>query len=320
VATYAEVVPRGSADPEGSLLRTHLRPTARQTRRGIAVTGLIVAASLVLSGCASNGTASSGWLPQGQNGSRVTDNAARVTDLWVGTWIPALFVGLVVWGLTIWVMVAYRRKKTDVGLPSQLRYNVPLEILYTIVPVLMVAVLFYYTARDESALLDVSQKPDVTINVLAKQWSWDFNYVEADVYESGVQTELDKATGEPLNQQPVLVLPVNQRVEFVLNARDVIHSFWVPAFLQKLDVIPGKTNRFQVVTTQEGTFQGKCAELCGAYHSQMLFQVKVVSEAAYQAEIARLKSIGQTGQLPIDLNREPVLPADQKLVPSANGS
>jgi cytochrome c oxidase subunit 2 len=135
-----------------------------------------------------------------------------------------------------------------------------------------------------------------------------------------VQVELDKSTGEPLNQQPVLVLPVNKRVEFVLNARDVIHSFWVPAFLQKLDVIPGKTNRFQVVPTQEGTFQGKCAELCGAYHSQMLFQVKVVSQGAYDAEIARLKSLGQTGQLPNTLSREPVLPADQKLVPSASGS
>ena len=301
-------------------MRTHPRPTARQTRRAITVLGLLVTVSLFLSGCASNGTASSGWLPQGENGGQVTSETGRVTSLWVGTWIAALAVGLIVWGLTIWVMVAYRRKKTDVGLPPQLRYNVPIEMLYTIVPVFMVAVLFYYTARDESALLDVSQKPDVTINVVAKQWSWDFNYVEADVYESGVQNEPDRATGELLNQQPVLVLPVGKRVEFVLNARDVIHSFWVPAFLQKLDVIPGKTNRFQVVPTQEGTFQGKCAELCGAYHSQMLFQVKVVPQAAYDAEIARLKSLGQTGQLSIDLNREPVLPADQKLVPSANGS
>jgi cytochrome c oxidase subunit 2 len=301
-------------------LRTHPRPTARQTRRGITVLGLLITVSLFLSGCASNGTASSGWLPQGENGGQVTSETGRVTSLWVGTWIAALAVGLIVWGLTIWVMVAYRRKKTDVGLPPQLRYNVPIEMLYTIVPVFMVAVLFYYTARDESALLDVSQKPDVTINVVGKQWSWDFNYVEADVYESGVQNEPDRATGELLNQQPVLVLPVGKRVEFVLNARDVIHSFWVPAFLQKLDVIPGKTNRFQVVPTQEGTFQGKCAELCGAYHSQMLFQVKVVPQAAYDAEIARLKSLGQTGQLSIDLNREPVLPADQKLVPSASGS
>jgi cytochrome c oxidase subunit 2 len=297
-------------------LRKHLRPTARQTRRGLTFTGLFVVAAVFLSGCASNGTASSGWLPQGNNGGDVTDNAGRVTSLWVGTWIAALAVGLIVWGLTIFVMIAYRRKKTDVGLPPQLRYNVPIEILYTVVPVFMVAVLFFYTARDESAMLDVSQKPDVTINVLAKQWSWDFNYLEGDVYESGVQTELDKATGEPLNEQPVLVLPVNKRVEFVLNARDVIHSFWIPAFLQKLDMLPGKTNRFQVTTTQEGTFQGKCAELCGAYHSQMLFLVKVVPQAEYDQEMARLKSIGQTGLLPVNISREEMVPGDIAKIPA----
>jgi cytochrome c oxidase subunit 2 len=307
-------------EPEGAPLRTHPTLPARLTRRGLAVGTLAVSASLLLSGCASNGTASSGWLPQGTDGGQVTDHTGRVTSLWVGTWIAALAVGLLVWGLTIWVMVRYRRRKEGVGLPPQLRYNVPLEILYTVVPVFMVAVLFYYTARDESALLDVSSKPDVTVNVVAKQWSWDFNYLEANTYESGVQVQLDKATGEPLNAEPVLYLPINKRVEFVLNARDVIHSFWVPAFLQKLDMLPGKTNRFQVVPTQMGTFQGKCAELCGAYHSQMLFKVKVVSQADYDAEMARLRSAGQSGQLPNTLNREPVMPGDQKLIPTASGS
>ena len=301
-------------------MRTHPHLPARLRHRGLAVGGLAVSASLLLGGCASNGTASSGWLPQGSDGQQVTNHTERVTSLWVGAWIAALAVGLLVWGLTIWVMVRYRRRKDDVGLPPQLRYNVPIEILYTIVPVFMVAVLFYYTARDESALLDVSAKPDVTVNVVAKQWSWDFNYVEGNVYESGVQVELDKGTGEPLNAEPVLYLPINKRVEFVLNARDVIHSFWVPAFLQKLDMLPGKTNRFQIVPTQLGTFQGKCAELCGAYHSQMLFKVKVVSQTDYDAELARLKSIGQSGQLPNSLSREGLVPADQKLVPSATGS
>jgi len=301
-------------------LRKNEETAGRVKRRGWTVATLVVASSILLSGCAGNGSASSGWLPQGANGGEVTGSTGRITSLWVGTWIAALAVGLIVWGLTIWVMVAYRRKKHDTGLPPQLRYNVPIEMLYTIVPVFMVAVLFYYTARDESALLDVSAKPDVTVNVVAKQWSWDFNYVNANTYESGVQVELDKATGEPLNAEPVLYLPVNKRVEFVLNARDVIHSFWVPAFLQKLDMLPGKTNRFQVVPTQTGTFQGKCAELCGAYHSQMLFKVKVVSQADYDAEMARLKSIGQSGQLPNSLNRSSVLPEDQKLVPTASGS
>ncbi len=300
--------------------RRHDDPSAGTARRRLTLLGAAVAVALFLGGCAGNGTASSGWLPQGTNGGQVTSNTGRITSLWVGTWIAALAVGLIVWGLTIWCMVAYRRKKDDTGLPPQLRYNVPIEMFYTIVPVFMVAVLFFYTSRDETVLFDNSAKPDVTVNVVAKQWSWDFNYVDANTYESGVHTELDRATGEPLNAQPVMYLPMGRRVQFVLNSRDVIHSFWVPAFLQKLDMLPGKTNRFQVVPTQEGEFQGKCAELCGAYHSQMLFKVKVVSPAEYDAQMARMRALGQVGQLPNTLSREPVLPNDQKLVPTPTRS
>jgi cytochrome c oxidase subunit 2 len=193
-------------------------------------------------------------------------------------------------------------------------------LLYTVVPVLMVAVLFYYTARDESVLLDTSAKPDVTVNVVGKQWSWDFNYVEANVYETGVQSQLNPKGGIEGVPPPVLYLPINKRVEFVLNARDVIHSFWVPVFLQKLDMIPGKTNKFQVTPTQVGEFQGKCAELCGAYHSQMLFKVKVVEQAAFDAQMEKLRTRGQVGQLPNSLNREPLQPADQRMVPTPTGS
>ena len=302
------------------LLRRHDDTPVRTWRRGWTLAGVVVACSLVLSGCAGNGNASSGWLPRGTNGADVTNQTGRITSLWVGTWIAALAVGLIVWGLTIWVMVRYRRRKDDVGLPPQLRYNVPIEMLYTIVPVFMVAVLFYYTARDESALQDNTAKPDITVNVVAKQWSWDFNYVEPNTYSPGVQTEVDPSTGEPLNAMPVLYLPQGKRVQFILNSRDVIHSFWVPAFLQKLDVIPGKTNRFQIIPSQAGEFQGKCAELCGAYHSQMLFKVKVVSPAEFDAQMTALRQAGQTGQLPNSLSREPVLPADQKLVPTPSGS
>ena len=284
-------------------MRTHPTLPARLTRRGLAVGTLAVSASLLLSGCASNGTASSGWLPQGTDGGQVTDHTGRVTSLWVGTWIAALAVGLLVWGLTIWVMVRYRRRKEGIGLPPQLRYNVPLEILYTVIPVFMVAVLFYYTARDESALLDVSVKPDVTVNVVAKQWSWDFNYVTADTYEAGTHAQL---TGQPGVEKtlPTLYLPVNKRTEFILTSRDVIHSFWVPQFLMKMDIIPGRINAFQVVTTETGTFQGKCAELCGAYHSQMLFNVKVVSQADYNKKMQQLRAKGNVGFLSNALVRD----------------
>ena len=242
-----------------------------------------------------------GFLPRA-----VTENGERVTSLWNGAWIAALGVGLITWGLILWCVVAYRRKKDDTELPVQLRYNVPMEILYTVVPVFMIAVLFYYTARDEAALLDTSKEPAVVVNVVGKKWSWDFNYVKEQTYETGTQAEL---TGEPGAEEtlPTLYQPVNQRTEFVLTARDVIHSFWVPAFLQKLDMIPGRVNKFQVVPTEVGTFKGKCAELCGAYHSQMLFNVKVVPQAEYQAHIADLKAKGNTGQLDNTLNAETIL-------------
>ncbi|MFC7492060.1 MULTISPECIES: cytochrome c oxidase subunit II [unclassified Knoellia] len=272
--------------------------TPRTRGRRVATWAAVAAvAMLALSGC-ELGDVSDGFLPRG-----VTENAERVRSLWIGAWIAALLVGALVWGLILWCVVAYRRRRDDNELPVQLRYNVPLEILYTIVPIFMVAVFFFYTARDQSALLDTSKDPAVTVNVVGKQWSWDFNYVEGDVHETGTQAIL---TGEPGAEEtiPTLYLPVGERVEFVLTARDVIHSFWVPQFLQKLDMIPGKVNKFQVVPTEEGTFRGKCAELCGAYHSQMLFNVKVVPRAEFDAHLADLESRGQTGMLGTDLNRE----------------
>jgi cytochrome c oxidase subunit 2 len=189
-----------------------------------------------------------------------------------------------------------------------------MEMLYTIIPVFMVAVFFYYTARDESALVSTNAKPDVTISVVAKQWSWDFNYVDSNVHETGVH--VDPSDPNAREEMPVLYLPVNKRTQFVLNARDVVHSFWVPQFLMKMDMIPGKTNRFQVVPTQTGTFQGKCAELCGAYHYQMLFMVKVVPQAEYDAAMQRFADLGQKGLIPVDASREQMLPADAEKIPA----
>jgi cytochrome c oxidase subunit 2 len=291
--------------------RPHRRRTLASSSKSRTATTATLAAFVVLalSGCA--GRVQDGFLPKG-----ATENSKHVTNLWVGSWIAALAVGVLVWGLILWCVVAYRRKKDDAVLPVQLRYNVPLEILYTVVPVFMIAVLFYYTARDEATLLDTSKRPDVVVNVVGKKWSWDFNYVNEQTYESGTQAEL---TGKPGVEAtlPTLYLPVDKRVEFVLTARDVNHSFWVPAFLQKLDLIPGRVNKFQVVPTETGEFKGKCAELCGAYHSQMLFNVKVVDQAAYEQHIAQLKAQGNTGQLDNSLNPEKVMNEDQDLIPSA---
>lgn len=253
-----------------------------------------------------------GYLPEG-----VTEESVLVENLWIWSWVAALAVGVLVWGLTLWCIVAYRRRKGDDGtLPVQLQYNVPLEILYTVVPMFMVGALFFYTEQAQSQLQDTSQEPDVTINVVGKQWSWDFNYVEANVHTAGDMAQLDGEAGHE-DELPTLYLPKGERVEFVLTSRDVIHSFWVPAFLEKMDVNPGIVNRFQVVPSQTGTFQGKCAELCGAYHSQMLFNVKIVEPAEFEAYMQELRDKGQTGLLDNDLNREGINQRDQDLLPDS---
>ena len=248
----------------------------------------------------------------------VTEGAERVTRLWVGTWITAIVVGLLVLGLLAWSLIAYRHREGDDELPEQLRYNVPIEVLYTIVPIFIVLVLFFYTARDEEVLMDTSTPPDNVINVVGKRWSFDFNYVNDDVHLAGTQARLTGQEGVE-ETLPTMYMVVGERTEFVLTARDVIHSFWVPQFHQKLDMIPGRVNRFAVVPTQTGTFQGKCAELCGAYHANMLFNVKVVERDEYDAHIQSLRDQGQTGLLPNDLNMEEILQKDLELLPEGNG-
>ena len=283
--------------------------SAGRGRRAARVAAVAAVSGLALAGC--QGQLSNGFLPEA-----VSDSGRRVTDLWVGSWIAVLAVGAITWGLMLYAAIRFRKRKGDESLPVQLRYNVPMELLYTVVPVFMVAVFFFYTARDEAALIDTtSKKPDLQISVVAKQWSWDFNYIAANVHESGVHTELDGTTGKRA-QMPVLYLPVNKRVQFILNARDVIHSFWIPSFMMKMDMLPGKTNTFALTPTQTGEFQGKCAELCGAYHSQMLFMVKVVTQEEYDQQMKRLADIGQTGLVPVDVSREQMVPADADKIPA----
>ena len=285
----------------------------RGARRGRLLALGATAALLALSGCSAD-TLSRGFLPKG-----ASSDASRVTSLWNGAWIAALSVGLLVWGLTIWCVVRYRKRKHDHRLPDQLRYNLPMEILYTVVPLFMIAVLFYYTQRDETELLKVSSEPTNVVNVVGKRWAWDFNYVTANAYETSTQVNITGKV-EDSRDLPELYLPVNETTQFVLTTRDVNHSFWVPAFLKKLDLISGRVNRFEVTPTQTGVFTGKCAELCGTYHAYMLFEVHVVPRAEYDQHIAQLKARGQTGQLPNSLNQEEFVPEDQNKIPTPAGS
>jgi cytochrome c oxidase subunit 2 len=270
------------------------------------ITGLATAGALVLTGCSPE--VEKGWLPTERGTTNHTD---RIMDLWVNSWIAALVVGIITWGLIVWCLVAYRRRKGTVGFPRQTSFNLPLEVFYLTIPLFMVLVFFYFTDRDQQAIDDRSQPADVVVDVRGKQWAWDFNYkkgdvVTEDVYEAGVQAHL---TGEEVDKEklPTLYLPVNKSVDLELNSRDVIHSFWVPAFLQKRDMIPGKTNYIRFTPTKEGTYDGKCAELCGEYHSEMLFRVKVVSESEFQAHMNQLRQDGNTGLLGDEYDRNPNL-------------
>jgi len=241
----------------------------------------------------------------------VTNQTDRIAGLWTTSWIVLLIVGILTWGLTIWAVVVYRRRKGQTGLPVQLRYNMPIEIFYTIVPLILVIGFFAFTVRDQVALETRFDDPDVIVEVQAKQWAWDFNYVNEDVYSAGVQAQpdLEGAPGAIIDSElPVLVLPVDQKVEFKLESRDVVHSFWVIDFLYKKDVIPGKTNYMSVIPERIGTYAGKCAELCGEYHSLMLFNTEVVSQADYDAYIASLRAAGNTGQLDNNYDRNQTQP------------
>ncbi|ASR54743.1 aa3-type cytochrome oxidase subunit II [Cellulomonas sp. CW35] len=276
--------------------------TPRRTRRpALKWAGIAAVAAVALSGCSEQ--VERGWLP-GSSDAEVTNQTGRITDLWVGSWIAALVVGLITWGLMLWCVAVYRKRKSDDVLPVQLRYHVPLEIMYVILPIVMVGVLFFFTNRDMTEITDTSGEADVHVQAIGKQWSWDFNYLDDDVYDTGQHAQNVGTTEGVLDDQITLYLPVGESVEFTLDSRDVIHSFWVPAFLYKLDMIPGKTNHFQVTPQQEGLYRGKCAELCGEEHSSMLFNVKVVSREEYDAHIDELRAKGQTGALGLEYSRK----------------
>ena len=284
-------------------MRSHeeVRALRGGRRRALWVPAVLVA-GMLLSGCTRE--IERGWLPSTVD---TTNQTGRIMALWNGSWEAALAVGVLVWGLILWAAVAYRRRRDDTSFPAQVRYNIPLEILYTIVPLMMIAVLFFYTASYETAIADVSAKPDVTINVVGKQWAWDFNYLQQggqqlNVYEAGVKGELNGRPGVE-QQLPTLYLPVDRRVEFELTSRDVNHSFWIPAFLYKMDVIAGVRKKFQLVPKTIGDYRGKCAELCGEYHSEMLFNVKVVSQADFDAHMSQLRAQGNVGVLDSNLGR-----------------
>jgi cytochrome c oxidase subunit 2 len=261
------------------------RVTRRPRARRVLGSTLGLMSLLVLTGCSEETTEQWKRLGLPEPGS---DRSEYIGDLWIGSWIAAGIVGVFVWGLIIWSVVHYRRRSED-QLPTQVRYNLPIEVLYTIAPVIAVCVLFFFTVEAQNNVLEKVDNPDHEVVVTAQQWSWTFNYVGedvGDVYDRGTPAEI-----------PELWLVEDESVNFTLHAPDVIHSFWVPSFYFKLDAIPGRDNTFSMTPTTAGEFAGHCAELCGFAHARMIFTVIVTDRASFEEHMQELSDAGQTGIL-----------------------
>ena len=221
-----------------------------------------------------------GW-PRG-----ATAEAADMRVLWTWSSVAALTVGVLVWGLIFWAVIVYRRRGDE--LPKQTKFNLPLEFFYTGVPFIIIAVLFGYTVATQSQVVSLTAKPDTQVNVMAFKWNWEFQYPD----KRDPQTNDFVYTIGSSEEIPILVMPGQKKVRFTETSNDVVHSFWVPEFLFKRDVFPTPVNQFELTATRAGSYVGRCAELCGTYHSQMNFEVRVVSDSDYRRYLDELAALG----------------------------
>ena len=263
------------------------RPRAVGRAAGLGLGGALLLT--LLSGCSIEDWGSRfghfGWPGRG-----ISLQAHEMYDLWIASTIAALVVGFAVWGLIFWCVIRYRKRGDE--LPVQTRFNMPMEILYTVTPVLIVAVLFYYTAVVQTRVDKLSENPDNVVEVVAFKWNWQFNYRDG----MGVKANTVASTVGSSDVIPILVLPVGETIRFEETSRDVIHSFWVPEMLFKRDVFPGNVrNVFEVTLDKTGHYVGRCAELCGTYHAFMNFELVAVTPANFDKYIEARKA-GQSTQ------------------------
>jgi cytochrome c oxidase subunit II len=210
-----------------------------------------------------------------------SQQADGVRTLYNITFVFAAVIFVVVGGLIVGFAIRYRRKPGDDELPPQIHGNSTIEVVWTVIPTLIVLVLFVLSAIELGRLdtAPASPKP-MTINVTAFQWQWRFAY--PDFKTANKNPLFVEGTSGQTKVLPTLHLPLDRPIHFHLESQDVIHDFFIPNFLFKRDVVPGHPNDFVMTPSRLGTFPGKCAELCGLYHSRMLFNVVIQSQAQFQ--------------------------------------
>ena len=202
-------------------------------------------------------------------------------SLWQGAWIAGGVVGVFTLILILWPAIFHRAKASKGEFPKQTQYNVPVEVAYTIIPFIIVAVLFYFTAVKETKIVEKTTNYKHEIKVEGIQWSWQFAYPEA-----GPKAVV---TGTPA-QPPTLYVPLGEKVRFTITSNDVVHGFWIPAYMIQIQNLPGVTNQLELTANKLGTFPGRCNILCGRNHTQMLFTLKVVTPEQYQNYLETLKA------------------------------
>jgi cytochrome c oxidase subunit II len=204
-------------------------------------------------------------------------------------WIIAAISGFVMVLLLI-IIVRFNARANPV--PSRTTHNTLLEVMWTIVPVIILATIAVPSFRLLYVQLDVP-KPDLTVKVTGKQWFWSYAYPDNGNFEfdSLMIADKDLKPGQPrlLAVDNEMVVPVNKVVHVLVTGADVIHSFNVPSFGIRIDAIPGRINDTWFKATKEGVFYGECSELCGKDHSFMPIAVDVVSQDDFNAWVAKAK-------------------------------
>lgn len=239
----------------------------------------VLVGGLLLAGCGMP----AGGTPQGR----------EIHHLWMILLISGSVVFFLVEGLIVWTVVRYRRR--DDELPRQTHGNNLLEIIWTLIPLAMVSVLFVYGWGGINALAKESPNPDRVIRVEGFQWQWNFTYVGEQLAVAKGEQPRSLTLEGTIAHPPEMVLPVGQSVRFELQSADVIHSFFVPGWDFKRDVVPGRTNHFEVTPDRLGTFTGQCAEYCGLAHNDMHFTIRVVQQAEFSSWLAEAKKQAVSG-------------------------
>ena len=210
----------------------------------------------------------------------VTVQGERIRDLYTIVFLIAVAIFFLVEGLILWTVLRYRRKPSDHALPAQTHGNAIAEVVWTVVPTLIVAFLFVISWQTLNQVEVISPDPQSRIKAVAGQFQWTFEYLD-ETGENTVYTQL-----LPAGDDGGLVLPAGRTVQLSLESPDVIHAFYVPQFLFKRDVVPGRINRFEFTVGEQHagqTFRGQCAELCGSGHRLMLFDVHAYAPADFDA-------------------------------------